>query len=150
MDSPWQGVYGQRFLPTPGRRSLQIRIDLAAYERLLKTAPASLHLRLALTRIKASATTSVVFPRGNIELPGFWHLLEPPGFRIWELLADENLDCRSALHQAATDVPEHGLVGRAVFLVSTHARAYRVAYGWTGDLNPESAEFGITSVWTPM
>jgi hypothetical protein len=147
--SPWQGVYGQRFLPDTGETQLQIRIDPAAYERLLK-APTGLHLNLALTRLKAGATTSVVLPRGDVVLPGFGICSIHPDFSFVGYSSDDNLDCRFALHQprltylstiwsdepcsSAQPTPEHAAV----------------ADGWTGDLsNPDPAEFGITPVWTP-
>jgi len=144
--SSWQGVGGQQLLSDTGQTELQIRIDPAAYLRLLK-APASLHLRLALTRLKAGATTSVVLQAGSVEVPGFGICSTHPDLEIASY--DENLDCRVALHQpqltylstvwqdgpcsASQPAPEHAAV----------------ADGWTGNLNPDLAEFNIASVWIP-
>ena len=146
--SPWQSSYGQRFLPDTEQTELQIRIDPAAYERLLKTTPVSLHLRLALTRIKAGVTTSVVFPRGNVELPGFGICATRPNFAFWGT-TDENMDCRSALHlPQLTYLVTVWQDGPCTTIQPTPEHT-AVAYGWTGNLDPDPAEFGISSVWTP-
>jgi len=147
--SSWQGTYGDRYLPDSDKVDLHIGIDSTVYQRL-KGTQAKLHLSLALTRLRAGATTSIVLPTGNVELPGFGICSAHPDFAFESYQPGEDLDCRSALHQpqltylstvwqdepcsASQPTPEHTAL----------------ADGWTGNLNPNPAEFGITSVWTPF
>ena len=146
--SPWEGVGGRRLLPETGETELGIRIDPAAYQRLLRAGPASLHLRLALTRLKAGATTSVVLQAGSVEVPGFGICSTHPDLEIASY--DENVDCRSALHQPQLTYLSTLWSDEPCSSGQPTAMHAAVADGWTGEINPGVAEFGITSVWTPF
>jgi hypothetical protein len=128
---------------------LGIRIDPAVYARLLKTTPVNVRLRLALTRLKAGATTSVTFQAGNAELPDFGICSSHPNF-AFAGTTDENMDCRSALRQPQLTYLSTVWSDEPCSSAQPTPEHTALAYGWTGDLNPDPAEFGITSVWTPF
>jgi hypothetical protein len=144
--SPWEAVHNQRYLPDSGEATLQIRVDRAAYERL-KAARAGLHLSFALTRLRAGATTSVVLPTRDIKLPNFGVCSVDPDWAVRSYSV--SLDCRSALHQPQLTHLTTLWSDKPCSSSQPGPEHTAVADGWTGDLNPDPAEFGITSVWTP-
>jgi hypothetical protein len=144
--SPWEAVYDQRYLPDSEGTVLSVGIDRAAYERLQST-PLEVHLSFALTRLRAGRVTNAVLSTSDVEVPGFGNCSAPHdlGFRNFSA----SLFCRSALHQP--QLAHVSVVWSDEPCSGTRPAAEHMAFadGWTGDISPDPAEFGITSVWTP-
>jgi hypothetical protein len=144
--SAWQAIYNHRLQPGSDRTMIDVGIDRAVYQRL-QSQPVTVRLSLALTRLRAGTVTKIVMSAGDIRVPEFGICSESPNM---EFRNDSiSLYCRSALHQP--ELAHVSVLWSDQPCSSTQPTLDHraLADSWAGDLNPDPAEFGITSVWTP-
>jgi len=146
--SSWQGISSQRYLAGAPETSMAFVIPRAVYERF-KGVPVTLRMSFALVQARRDFVRVVPLPAGDFTVAGFGVCKA----ESWTGNIDDfsGIGCRSAMNQPRlTYITAQWTGGRCAEAASESSRQMGGA-AWAGEIDPEPAEFGITSVWdTPV
>jgi hypothetical protein len=143
-ESPWQVVYNETHMPGNSDSWLRFRIRRAVYDRL-KSTPVTLHLSFAVDDTQAAGSSSIPMTASDFSVPDFG-ICTPQAYS-WLRRNPEitGISCRSAMrHPHLTYVTAQWTDGSCSDLDPEKT----LGTAWTGSLDSDPAEFGITSVWT--
>jgi hypothetical protein len=143
-ESPWQVVYNETHMPGNSDSWLRFRIRRAVYDRF-KSTPVKLHLSFAVDDTQAAGSSSIPVTATDFSVPNFG--ICTPRSYSWLRRNPEitGISCRSAMrHPRLTYVTAQWTDGKCSDLDSEKT----LGTAWTGSLDSDPAEFGITSVWT--
>lgn len=143
--SGWVPMWGARYRAEddPDRvPPLPVQFDGAFFREEQKN-PVTLHLRFAVTELRASARTQIAMPSHEFAVPGFGICmpldpLSPGDFT--------ELHCRNALRQPAATFIEVQWSSEACGTGGAGASAPIQGQGWAGAMTSEPATFGINAV----
>ena len=137
--SHWQTVY-ETWLPSEHDASITLKVNTAFYERI-KDVPVTVRLQVGLTELHAGEVQRFRLPHGSFTIPG-GAICYRSGF------GNADISCRSALKDpplmmVATKFATKPCSDERI-LLSDGANGMT----WTGGLDNDPADFGITSVVT--
>lgn len=143
-ESPWQGALIDRFLPGSTDSAARFRMRRSVYDQL-KSSPLTVRLAFAVDKAVLVNYTTVPLPLTSFSIadlgicaPQVLWFENPPEIRA--------INCRSAMHRPdLTFVTAHWTEGRCPS-DSTNS-PFIIGTAWLGSLDPDPADFGITSVW---
>jgi hypothetical protein len=144
--SSWQSAFNVNLLSDSNAYLPGVRINRAFYDRV-RSLPVTLHLTFALTQTRAGKVTRIAMPTARFSVPEFG-ICAPT--TDWSHSGFTGLACLAALHQPrltyvnvlwSNHPPSSPSAGPPDPATSIQGAA------WTGSLDPDLADFGITSVW---
>jgi hypothetical protein len=135
--SHWQNVF-LTWLPGEPNASVALKINRAFYDRM-KDKPVTVELSLAMTMLKSGNVTRVTLPGKQFEIPG-GSVCRNTG--VW----GNDLTCLSPMRQ-----PQLMLIATRFTTEACSSAPPSndgdMGIGWMGTLDPQPADFGLTSVW---
>jgi hypothetical protein len=143
-ESPWQGYVPTRFLPGKSGATFSFRMRRSVYDQF-KAGPVTLRISVAVAKARESSESTMALPAGDFAVAGFG-VCRP---EHWMLRPDEymGLMCRSAMNQPQlTYVSALWTSGGCKGGAAANAKQVTTS-GWMGELDPEPAGLGVTSVW---
>ena len=142
--SPWQGVERERFGPGVSAAAFRFRIRQRVYDRF-KNTPVRLRLTIAVDQAAKIAEPTIAMPADDFTVPGFG--VCAPDTWLGPIRTITGIHCRSAMNQPQlTLVSLHWSEGPCS-KASDETGAQVAGTAWAGTLDPDPAEFGISSVW---
>jgi hypothetical protein len=145
-ESAWQAAYSGYILAGNPDLTATFRIRRAAYDRF-KSTPVTLRLTLAVDEARVFTTTQIPIQLHDFSVPNVGICAPQVGFLV-DLAPDtiRGITCRSAMRQSKLTYVTARWSPENCSSVPADAGA-ALGNGWVGSLDPDSAEFGITSVW---
>ncbi len=142
--SPWQAIYNHTLLPDVVSDTLQANLDrgfVSRHSSELLTA----RIEVAFTELHRETTRKIFLPSGNVfRVPDLGVCTYTPGLDQ----SFEAFHCRVPFHQPQlTYVEVYRFAGRCAGPLTIPTGA-RLSSTWTGSLNPDPADVGLTPVWT--
>ena len=143
-ESPWQGALTERFLPGASDSAVRFRMRRTVYDQL-KSSPLTVHLVFAVDKAVLAGYSTIPLPQSSFSVAGLgvctpqeqWFETPP------EIIG---IACLSALHlPELTFMTVHWTEGPCKS--DSEKSPFIIGTGWVGALNPDPADFGITSVW---
>jgi hypothetical protein len=141
--SPWQDIYNEHYLPGPQDSSVNFKIKRAVFESV-RGVPVSLHLTFTFTQLRAGGPRRVPMEAREFPVVGFG--APQVGWDGSQQIT--GVTCRSALRQPRLTYVEVLWSDDACPSTTTELTSGVQGSGWTGILDDDPAEFGISSVWT--
>jgi hypothetical protein len=143
--SPWQAVYAENYLPGSQDFHVTVKINRLFYDQV-RSLPVTLHLTFAVTQTRAGKVTRIAMPLRKFFVPDFG-ICAPE--TSWDRSGFTGLSCVSALHGPRltyvsvlwSNTPSDSSGGPPDPNTSVEGAS------WAGGLDPDPADFGITSVW---
>ncbi|HTW47783.1 MAG TPA: hypothetical protein VMD92_07535 [Acidobacteriaceae bacterium] len=143
--SRWESMWGARYRPDSDPElmaPLSLQIDRPFYEAE-QAHPVTLHLRFAVTELRAGNPVQIAMPATEFSVPGFGICLpldpEAPGDFT-------DLHCRAALRQPMATFVQVQWSDEKCGMSGTGAGTTTPGHGWAGALTSEPASFGINSI----
>jgi hypothetical protein len=143
--SPWQGIYNAYHLPGAQDWSVNFKIKRAIFESV-RGMPVILHLTFAFTQLRAGRSRRVPMPASDFSVADFGICAPQVGGDGSQQIT--GVACRSALRQPRLTHVEALWSNDACSSTATEPNNGVQGSAWTGNLNDDPAEFGISSVWT--
>ena len=135
--SHWQNVF-ITWLPGEPDGSVGLKINRAFYDRM-KDKPVTVEMSLAMTMLKSGNVTRVTLPGKQFEIPG-GSVCRNTG--VW----GNDITCLSPMRQ-----PQLMLLATRFTTEDCSSAPPSndgdLGIGWIGTLDPQPADFGLTSVW---
>ncbi len=143
--SPWQEMYNARYLPGPQESSVNFEVRRSIFESV-RGMPIILHLTFAFTQLRAGRSRRVPVRASDFPVPGFGICAPQLDWNGSQQII--GVACRSPLRQPRLTYVEALWSDDPCGSTATEPNSGVQGTGWTGNLDDDPAEFGISSVWT--
>ena len=143
--SPWQEMYNARYLPGPQESSVNFEMKRSIFETV-RAMPVILHLTFTFTQLRAGRSRRVPMPASDFPVADFG--ICSPQLDWGGSQQIIGVACRSALRQPRLTYVEALWSDDTCGSTATEPNNGVQGAGWTGNLDDDPAEFGISSVWT--
>jgi hypothetical protein len=143
--SPWQEMYNARYLPGPQESSVNFEMKRSIFESV-RGMPVILHLTFVFTQLRAGQPRRVPIPASDFPVADFGICTPQLDWNGSQQII--GVACRSAMRQPRLTYVEALWSDDACGATATEPNNGVQGSGWTGNLDDDPAEFGISSVWT--
>jgi len=143
--SPWQEMYNARYLPGPQESSVNFEMKRSIFESV-RGMPVILHLTFVFTQLRAGQPRRVPIPASDFPVAEFGICTPQLDWNGSQQII--GVACRSAMRQPRLTYVEALWSDDACGATATEPNNGVQGSGWTGNLDDDPAEFGISSVWT--
>jgi hypothetical protein len=143
--SPWKEMYNAYYLPGPQESIVNFEVKRSIFESV-RSMPVILHLTFAFTQLRAGRSRRVPMPASDFPVADFGICAPQLDWNGSQQII--GVACRSALRQPRLTYVEVLWSDDACSSPATEPNSGVQGAGWTGNLDNDPAEFGISSVWT--